>query len=361
MHTPPSAPARVPVSRYLILGILCAALSACGGGSGGGMSPGPMEPSMPLDLAGQLEDESTAAVIVARAATNSPRPGSVTQSSNGNGATLDSVSVVQSEKDDDTIRFVVTNQSGAQWSIDSDTAEIQERRSDEDGAEYALRRADTEGTLYVRVGHENLHSLREGREHLFDENVYVNLGYWLYYPANTNDPAPIIGVFTDSNDLFTQANLAPLTGSAEYKGGGIGVGYLNRRSHTAVVDYEFDVTLMASFGDASELGTISGTLNVSENSLEPGNGGDPEAELRFEPASIGSSDSGFFAGDVTYVGNDNEVTSSHGKWGGQFFGNPGVGSTNPSPGGVHGTFGAQLTYGEDGTSSFIGTFVTLRR
>ncbi len=334
--------------------LLCAwVLTGCSGGGGGGQTEGPSAPPPPpmqqsiLDeFTRPLEDESMSAAIMARAATNSPRPGSVTQSSNGNGETLDSVSVVTSENDDGSDRFVVTNMEGAQWSIDSNTAEVRGRWSGTEGAGLTLHKADAEGTLHLAVARWT------------DDADHVAFGYWLYYPANT-DPIPIVGAFVDVNDPFTQTNLAALTGTAVYTADATAVGHFRRGSRAAVAEIEAIVTLTARFGDASELGTIGGGLNVTHNSLDPeGDEGDQEEELRFEPAMIGSSNSGFFTGNVTYVGNDDEVTGGSGKWGGQFVGNPRAGSANPYPDGVFGTFGGHLTY-DDGAASFMGVFGTL--
>lgn len=340
--------------------VLCVSLSACGGGGTETARPLPPPPQEPppssyLDeFTGQLQSESAGTVILGRAATNTPRAGSVTQSSNGDGTTLDSVSVVASQNDDGSNRFVVTNTEGAQWSIDSNTAKVRTLWSDEDGVAFALRKADAEGTLHVNVGRE---------ENLLDERYHFDWGFWLYYPADTNDPTPIVGAFSDAADPFIQNNLATLTGTAVYRGDAIAVGHFTSgdQTVTAAAEITGDVTLIADFGDPSALGTISGSLNVTSNSLDdPEDEGDPDPELRFEPAIIGSSNSGFFTSNVTYVGGD-DITNWSGKWGGQFFGNPSAGSANVNPEGVHGTFGVDLTWRDGNTGAFAGQFHALSR
>ena len=174
---------------------------------------------------------------------------------------------------------------------------------------------------------------------------YLAGGIWVYSPDNASSLDDYeYGAFVDGSDPFQQNNLAGVTGTATYSAqyGATGV-YADAEEGR---NYFFDasVTLTAEFGNGSELGTISGSIhNFDVEGLTVS--GNPV--LTLDSANIGSSYSGFFAGDtsMTY---DGSVFS--GKWGGQFYGNS---ETDGKPGSVAGTFGGATA---DGSEGFLGAY-----
>ena len=185
-----------------------------------------------------------------------------------------------------------------------------------------------------------------GEGELRQDADYLAGGIWVRVPA---DAASVddyeFGAFVDGNDPFQQANLAGLTGTATYTGEATAVYSHQGNNRNYFVDA--DVSLTADFGDASSLGSISGTVsNVT--------GEGPEADaydgvsVSLGTARIGDADSGFFTGDTSTSGTDSTFT---GKWGGQFYGNGAAASDHP--GSVAGTFGAATA---DGSESFVGVY-----
>ena len=174
---------------------------------------------------------------------------------------------------------------------------------------------------------------------------YLAGGIWVRVPADADSVADYeFGAFMDGDDPFEQANLAGLTGTATYEGDARAVYSHQETNRNYFVDA--DVSLTADFGDASSLGTIRGTIsNVTGEAPQPDwyDG----VSVSLGTAQIGSDSSGFFTGDVSTSGTDNEFT---GKWGGQFYGN---GAAGASPGSVAGTFGAATA---DGSESFVGAY-----
>ena len=186
---------------------------------------------------------------------------------------------------------------------------------------------------------------------------HLTYGSWL---QASNDAANVtqyaFGSFADGNDPFEQGRLAPLTGTATYRGDARGV-YFD--SEDAEDSYFFDalVTLTANFGSGSELGTIGGrvhdfvTLGEFDDYRRSSSTGrtavDGNPTLTLGSADIGSSNSGFFEGETsgTYDG-----SAFSGRWGGRFYGN---GDGSFSPGSVAGTFGAATA---DGSRVLQGAF-----
>ena len=150
------------------------------------------------------------------------------------------------------------------------------------------------------------------------------------------------GAFADGGDAFARENLQAPTGAATYTGRSIGVSYVKDRGEAG--PFGANVALTASFGNAEEPGSISGTVSdiVTRS-------GSLAATLNPGSASIGSSDSGFFTGGT---GLTFEGRTYAGRRGGQFFGN--VTSTD-APSSVARTFGAATSEGT-GSGSLVGAF-----
>ena len=360
---------------------------------------------------------------VAAAAGNTPNSGSVTQSSTGDGATTDSVSVMVERGADGTVSWTVQEAAG-KWSVDKDSARV---LAEPDGVGWkgiefhqAPGGGPGNGTgpgLYVDVYTDieapttrcgvgdtltaddpctyewpdgrrgtlrivgtavqfggvhagtDIGGITEGGSgtsrrivglpegvtvvggaHRPDAD-YLAGGIWVRVPTNAASVADYeFGAFVDGNDPFEQANLAGLEGTATYTGEATAVYSHQGNNRNYFVDA--DVSLTADFGDASSLGSISGTVsNVT--------GEGPEANaydgvsVSLGTARIGDADSGFFTGDTSTSGTDSTFT---GKWGGQFYGNGAAASDHP--GSVAGTFGAATA---DGSESFVGVYGAQRR
>jgi hypothetical protein len=169
---------------------------------------------------------------------------------------------------------------------------------------------------------------------------YLAGGIWVYAPddaAGTEDYE--FGAFVDGSELFTPANLAALTGTAEYAGEATGV-YTDSTTDTNSF-FDADVSLTANFDDADE--EISGTISGFEVDGDPVEG-DPM--LMLETAGIEITN--FFTGDTSMTFDGDDFT---GKWGGQFYGNGANAADHP--GSVAGTFGGATV---DGDKAFLGVF-----
>ena len=195
---------------------------------------------------------------------------------------------------------------------------------------------------------------------------YLSFGHWLYVPEDATAAADYdFGVFAGGDDPFTVANLAALTGRAEYSGEAAGVW----ASGEATVRFTADAALTAEFGDAAAFGKIGGRVNGF--ALE-GGGEPPFAALELASASYRDSSgaANIFATYATGVENNEpalpggwvEGNTSGGAesgwagvWGGQFFGNGASASDHPS--GFAGTFGA--VHADRG--SVAGSFGTHKR
>lgn len=195
---------------------------------------------------------------------------------------------------------------------------------------------------------------------------YLSFGNWLYVPEDLSATADYdFGVFAGGDDPFAVANLAALTGRAEYSGEAAGVW----ASGSATVRFTADAALTAEFGDATAFGKISGSVNGF--ALE-GGGAPPFAALELASASYRDSSgaANIFATYATGVedgvpaipggwveGNTSGGAESGwaGVWGGQFFGNGDSAADHPS--GFAGTFGA--VHADRG--SIAGSFGTHKR
>lgn len=170
---------------------------------------------------------------------------------------------------------------------------------------------------------------------------YLAGGVWLFVPDNaTSADDVVIGAFADGNDPFRQSNLVALQGRARYVGGAAGV-YTDRSENWAGY-WAGNVTLDADFGGRSDLGSINGSVTGIEADGELVSG-----SMRLDQANIGSSNSGFFEGQLNGTVNGIGFT---GRWGGQFFGNS---EADGKPGSVGGTAAGRSA---DRSVSFVGAF-----
>ncbi len=175
---------------------------------------------------------------------------------------------------------------------------------------------------------------------------YLAGGVWLFVPDNaTSADNFVFGAFADGNDPFRQSNLVALQGAARYVGGAAGA-YTDRSENWAGY-WTGQVTLDADFGGRSDLGSIDGSVTGIEADDELVSG-----SMRLDRANIGSSNSGFFEGQLNGTVNGIGFT---GRWGGQFFGNS---EADGKPGSVGGTAAGRSA---DGSVSFVGGFGAFKR
>ena len=165
-----------------------------------------------------------------------------------------------------------------------------------------------------------------------ENSDYLVLGFWLRErkERSTDPERSNYGwlVAASGNDPFEPSNVAGLTGTATYEGPATGL-YMLKANAAAEPELDYfnaQASLTANFGDASALGSVSGTITEGMT-----DGGVGLPELTLEPADFTQSSSNF-RGDTS----GNALT---GKWGGRFYSN-GASATD-HPGSVAGTFGAK--------------------
>lgn len=339
--------------------LFCLALSGCGGGGGGGASgtpmtePGPMtEPEPPTgvaDIQQRIEQSAGAGDKAGDAAVNAPRPGSVTQSSNGvGGVTADHVRVSLSFGDGNAPTISVSNTpdsgTGRAWTMNSEDAA--EDNIVLSGSRAAFVIPGEDGARWV--------GLRTDRESQ-DDTDYLVYGLWAWIPRDVNDVEDFeIGVFADGGDPFTGANVLALTGTATYRGEANGIySYPDNEAEGGIENdfFEARVQLNANFGAADAAGTISGAITEprSDDGSRVDDEGDPIV-LTLGTATIGTDDGGFFTGDASMTLGS---LSHTGRWGGELFGN---GAAGAAPGSVAGTFGVTATAPGIGQATLVGAF-----
>ena len=184
---------------------------------------------------------------------------------------------------------------------------------------------------------------------------YLAGGIWVRVPENVASVADYeFGAFMSGSDPFAQANLAGLEGGATYAGDARAVYSHEASNRNYIVDG--DVHLTADFGDASNLGTIGGTLsNFTGKAPEPG--WYEGARVTLRPAQIGSANSGFFTGKTSATDPETGDVFT-GEWGGRFYSNGAAASD--LPGAVAGTFGGAATTA-DGRESYVGIYGAFRQ
>ena len=339
--------------------LFCLALSGCGGGGGGGSAsmtpmtePAPMtepEPAPGVDSIQQrIEQSAASGGKTGEAATNAPRAGSVTQSSNGvNGVTADRVQVSLNFGAGNAPTISVSNTpdsgTGRAWTMNSANA------ADDDivlsGSRAAFVIPNEDGVRWV--------GLRTDRESQADTD-YLVYGLWAWIPRDETQIEDFeIGVFADGGDPFTGANVLALTGEATYRGAANGIYSYPDPDDGGIENdfFEADVELNANFGAADAAGTISGEITnpTSDGSRVDGPGGNPIV-LTLDAAPIGTDDGGFFTGAARMTLGP---LSHAGQWGGELFGN---GADGAAPVSVAGTFGVTATDPTLGQATLVGAF-----
>ncbi len=196
---------------------------------------------------------------------------------------------------------------------------------------------DTTGASTVETGTNNLVFYPNQFETVVDIDYLVG-GTWLYIPDTGGNWE--IGAFADGSQKLT--NDIPLRTNAIYDGKAIGL----RLNNNVVSNFEGDVRLTAAFGNnAGGRGQIDGSIT----------GSDLPAAIELDTATydLTGNNRGIFTDGET-----NMEGGYTGKWGGQFYGNIVVPSSNaPSESSVSGTFGVSKgTPGDADSDSFVGFF-----
>lgn len=329
------------------------ALSGCGGGGGGSASVTPMTEPEPTPGAAAAQLIAQSAAVGGKAgdaAVNAPRPGSVTQSSNGvNGVTVDHVEVSVNFDAGGSPEVSVSNtpdgQTAPAWTANSaDAAEGNRELFDDGAAIFAIPNED--GARVV--------ALRTTRANQADTD-YLVYGLWAWIPRDVNDVEDFeIGVFADGGDPFTGANVLALTGMATYRGLANGIySYPDDEAEGGIENdvFEADAELTANFGAADAEGTISGRITNPRSDDSPVvQPGEEPIVLTLGDAPIGTTDGGFFTGAASMTLGGIPHT---GQWGGEFFGN---GAAGAAPGSVAGTFGVTATVSGIGRATLVGAF-----
>ena len=322
--------------------------SGCGGGSssvslngrslgGGGASLGDRPSSSDVDSLIAFVQKDGPDLLI-KSANSAPTPGSVTQSSSGT----------------DSVQATVSGSASSGFPENIDVTINGIKQNPNDYTVYDAQTLETEHATY----HNGIYYSGGDNDNNPDTDTwlvgeiftdwkgsgdtdYLVGGMWAVIPKDLIDSRLLsIGVFIDGSDKFNQGNLVSLSGTAKYVGDAYGI-YADQQEAVYVGG---TTNLTANFGDSSQLGTIDGSVSkvyyISNEQLVPGN-----PTLTFNPANIGSTNSGFFKG-TTSMTFDNKAYS--GQWGGQFYGNDG---TKPSS--VAGTFGGKAA---DDSASLLGIF-----
>ena len=183
---------------------------------------------------------------------------------------------------------------------------------------------------------------------------WLATGIWWSYNAD-RAPYSSFGVFADGGDVYNRA--AQLAGTATYTGAAHGLfSHWDTDNSTNNVPFRGSARLTADFADAANSGSVSGRIYgmTSGGQSFPGL---PAITLRSAGLETDRVNLGVFAGHagLTWAGR-----TYSGKWGGQFFGDPGAAAAGAAahPRAAAGTFGVTAGAGE--RSAFIGTFQVRR-
>lgn len=310
-------------------------LSACGGG-GGSATQAPNQQTF-ANMAGAAENSAN----VTSAATSVPRRGSVTQSSNSvNGATVNSLSITVTRGTAGTPSFSiqesVSGGAPSEFLASGPGVAVQAGSADRTGFQPVVASSSSNNRNVWTLIFTNINRIT-------DVNQWLAGGLYIETTGANRE----FGAYFNGGQPFTN-NIASLSGTATYDGNAVGIGRRSDiQSDSGFVALAGDVRLVANFGDATALGSISGTISSIE--LDPDGNAEDIGTLNLGTALLSGDNAGFFTGDTSYqVGN----WSGSGKWGGQFYNNVAY------PGSVGGTFGISFTNSEndEARGTLIGVF-----
>lgn len=336
--------------RVIVVALAAAVVfaSGCSGKKSGSAAPS-MVPQQPGQVSATRAAtlsavDATRSQAARIAAANTPRPGSVTQSSNADGArtTTDRVEVTLTPTAQ-RINYRATQTGGGGWSIgNSGAAEVLGTAGDGDFSGIGLVSRETGGQrVLVIYTDANPEALAAGN------TDWMAAGIWGFIPDSRNTNDFEFGAFADGGDPFEQGDLQALTGNASYRGEAYGVYYSSSDGEEDSSLFNADAELTANFGDAAGLGSVSGRIFNVRGMDGDAVAGTPQVTLG--EASIGDDNSGFFTGDTSMAFGGRSYA---GKWGGQFLGNAAIPA---SPSKVAGTFGVAASE-QDAVGGLVGAF-----
>ena len=248
---------RLPAMATTVLAVF--ALSGCGGGSDDGDST----PSVKGGRTAPGEEIQDARV---RAAGAIPRKGSVTQSSDidGAGVTEDVVEVVLTPNGNDGFDIRVTYngekavdtedataKKGVEYVLDRPKGTQYMERFDYDGSKAVefYRSLDTGDLTDVAPGDlwVDVYTDFDGND--INEDNYLAGGIWVYIPDDGTADDYEFGAFADGADPYPEVDIAALDGTATYaaEDGATGVYSYGTNGGRRNVFFDADVELMADF------------------------------------------------------------------------------------------------------------------
>ena len=370
MHNFPTRIRGVPVAAGVSL-----LLAACGGGGGGGSAPTvPAPPAAPAVTAADLQAADPAKVLAraGRVGESLPGFGSVTQSTNrdGAGVTTDTVSATL---DDGALTVTVARRGAGALVLDTADAV-------EDSGVYTTTSGDNRARDWRVVGVADDNAVIARIAALWEadapDSYVVAAGYWLYLEGDIQSGIIAdagMGAFIDGPAFSGPPPSLPPEGTARYRGGADG--FYGARYGTDVADVASGSTVVGEFGGTATLtadfadGTVSGCIGCEgglalDGTFRDGSTGaarefeqDSNAAIHLDAVPIDAA-AGSFRGEGVRVENPDlpdgtDIVESAGRWGGRF---SDALEADGNPRWIAGTFaGRGVTSG--GTASyFVGAF-----
>lgn len=319
------------------------ALAACGGG-GGGSTGQNQQPQFSRATAASASG-ATVRNSANRSATNLPRFGSVTQSSNAGsvaGVTGDAASTSFNGRH---VRLTIRRADGSRLSFNGATDRVASETYDAILPGHTFRGdamlKETATSVSAALTYTNWNNA--------DSNDYLAGGYWIHVEGSVSPPAVTgaeIGSFVDGPELRGTPTLRQ-TGTATYTGLAAGAYLYQSSQGTQLGEASGIATLQANFGTntiSGCIGCIGGVVVTGVAVDSAGRATDflgvpVPARLRMGAAPI-QSNGRFQARNVSLERDDARVTSSSGSWGGRFSTRP---AQNGDPRLAGGTAGARWT------------------
>ena len=346
----------------LIMTMSALFLSACGGGDSPPATSLPARDevaSTPSSI--RTADPDANAAAAAAAATNLPRFGSVTQSSNEGmtaGITGDTAST---SFDGNDVQVIIDRTDGSSLVLNSATNRFGSVDYQPILPGYSYR-----GDALYRQTDEAA-SLAAVYVNWDDQNPddYLAGGYWLHAEGDLS--AGLVtgvetGAFVDGPEIDGPAT-TPVSGRASYVGQAGGMYTYLKSGHSEIGEFAGDVQITADF----DTNTISGCVGCVSGIVVSGFSVDDDeqaaafitvpssARLRMGATPI--EDGAFRSGNVSIERDDVRVTSTDGSWGGRF---SAIGA-DQVPRLAAGTAGANWTEEGGGSGAAIGAWFGARR
>lgn len=365
-------------SRVLVALAATAILTACGGGGGGGSSSnGGPSVTVPTVSGARSVDPGRVTAGAARAATNLPNFGSVTQSSSGVSQTTDAASARFDERN---IAITVRRESGAPIQLNSATDAVPGYTSDV-ASVIPGHRAREWGLLdYSNTTVTAAYAITSWAN--TDPTDYLAGGYWMHLEGDFSAgrlTGAHVGAFVDGPELGCPDTgdcvpiSLPVSGTATFSGTAAGLyAYRYGSNHAQVPtgtheigEFATDARLTASFSS----NTISGCLGCGGTTLVTGvavapDGRSAEFEdvqspVRVRLGATSFDRQGEFSSrnvSVEFAGRT--VSSSTGAWGGQFSNRP---AANGGPRLAAGTAGARWNENDGSQGVFVGAYAATKQ